>query len=313
MKKKSNKNNKLIYSIAAILGIVVALLFGDHFTTENIENMFSNVVENQLAQNYESNENTTVVEGQNVVVHFFDVGQADSILVQSEEKTMLIDAGTNNMGKTVVKYLQDLNIAKIDYLVGTHPHEDHIGGLDDVINNFEIGTIYMPKVQTNTKTFEDVLDAISNKNLKITSPEVGFKFNVGNAQCEIMSIGSGTAEEKSNLNLSSIVIRMTYGEQSFLFTGDAEKRNEEARQWPQTNVLKVGHHGSDTSSSQEFLNEVKPQIAIISVGKGNTYGHPKQTTIDKLQKINARIYRTDESGTITITCDGKNNIVTTQK
>mgnify|MGYP000336812146 CR=1 FL=1 len=313
MKKKSNKNNKLIYSIAAILGIVVVLLFGDHFTTENIENMFSNVVENQLAQNYESNENTTVVEGQNVVVHFFDVGQADSILVQSEEKTMLIDAGTNNMGKTVVKYLQDLNIFKIDYLVGTHPHEDHIGGLDDVINNFEIGTIYMPKVQTNTKTFEDVLDAISNKNLKITSPEVGFKFNVGNAQCEIMSIGRGTAEEKSNLNLSSIVIRMTYGEQSFLFTGDAEKQNEEARQWPQTTVLKVGHHGSDTSSSQEFLNEVKPQIAIISVGKGNTYGHPKQTTIDKLQKINARIYRTDESGTITITCDGKNNIVTTQK
>ena len=313
MKKKSNKNNKLIYSVAAILGIVVVLLFGDHFTTENIENMFSNVVENQLAQNYESNENTTVVEGQNVVVHFFDVGQADSILVQSEEKTMLIDAGTNNMGKTVVKYLQDLNIFKIDYLVGTHPHEDHIGGLDDVINNFEIGTIYMPKVQTNTKTFEDVLDAISNKNLKITSPEVGFKFNVGNAQCEIMSIGRGTAEEKSNLNLSSIVIRMTYGEQSFLFTGDAEKQNEEARQWPQTTVLKVGHHGSDTSSSQEFLNEVKPQIAIISVGKGNTYGHPKQTTIDKLQKINARIYRTDESGTITITCDGKNNIVTTQK
>lgn len=313
MKKKSNKNNKLIYSISAILGIVVVLLFGDHFTTENIENMFSNVVENQLAQNYESNENTTVVEGQNVVVHFFDVGQADSILVRSEEKTMLIDAGTNNMGKTVVKYLQDLNISKIDYLVGTHPHEDHIGGLDDVINNFEIGTIYMPKVQTNTKTFEDVLDAISNKNLKITSPEVGFKFNVGNAQCEIMSIGRGTAEEKSNLNLSSIVIRMTYGEQSFLFTGDAEKQNEEARQWPQTTVLKVGHHGSDTSSSQEFLNEVKPQIAIISVGKGNTYGHPKQTTIDKLQKINARIYRTDESGTITITCDGKNNIVTTQK
>ncbi len=162
--------------------------------------MFSNVVENQLAQNYESNENTTVVEGQNVVVHFFDVGQADSILVQSEEKNYANRCWyKNNMGKTVVKYLQDLNISKIDYLVGTHPHEDHIGGLDDVINNFEIGTIYMPKVQTNTKTFEDVLDAISNKNLKITSPEVGFKFNVGNAQCEIMSIGRGTAEEKKQL------------------------------------------------------------------------------------------------------------------
>ena len=167
----------------------------------------------------------------------------------------------------------------------------------------------MPKVQTNTKTFEDVLDAINEKGLKITSPEVGYKFNVGNALCEVMNCGTGTSEEKSNLNLSSIVIRMTYGEQSFLFMGDAETKNEEARSWTQTNVLKVGHHGSNTSSSQSFLDQVKPQIAVISVGKGNKYGHPKQVILDRLNKMGIKIYRTDESGTIKITCDGKENKV----
>lgn len=145
--------------------------------------------------------------------------------------------------------------------------------------------------------------------MKITSPEVGYKFNVGNAVCEVMNCGTGTSEEKSNLNLSSIVIRMTYGEQSFLFMGDAEIKNEEARSWSQTNVLKVGHHGSNTSSSQSFLDQVKPQIAVISVGKGNKYGHPKQVILDRLNKMGIKIYRTDESGTIKITCDGKENKV----
>jgi len=226
---------------------------------------------------------------------------------------MLIDAGTNNVGNTVVQNLKDLGITKIDYLVGTHPHEDHIGGMDDVINNFEIGTIYMPKVQTNTKTFEDVLDAISNKGLTITTPEVGYVFEVGNTKCEVMCAGTGTTEENSNLNLSSIVIRMVYGEESFLFMGDAEEKNESSRQWPQTTVLKVGHHGSDTSSSESFLNQVKPEISVISVGINNTYGHPKKTTLDKLNALGTSIYRTDQNGTITITCDGTNCVVTTEK
>lgn len=171
----------------------------------------------------------------------------------------------------------------------------------------------MPKVQNNTKTFEDVLDAISNKNLKITSPEVGYKFMLGNATCEIMNCGYDENAEANNLNLASIVIRMTYGEQSFLFMGDAETANEETRSWPQTNVIKIGHHGSNTSTSQKFLNQVKPQIAIISVGSANKYGHPKQSTLDKLEKMNIEIYRTDEKGTITIICDGKNNKIETEK
>lgn len=310
---RRRKKHGLAYSLASIIVIIIILLIGDNLSTENIETIFSNVAENSVIQNTEQNTETTVVEGQDVVVHYFDVGQADSILVQSNGVNMLIDAGTNEMGKTVVKYLQDLGITKIDYLIGTHPHEDHIGGLDDVINNFEIGTIYMPKVQTNTKTFEDVLDAISNKNLKINSPETGYIFDVGNAKCEVMSINNSSEETKNNLNLASIVIRMTYGETSFLFMGDAEEENELARSWEQTTVLKVGHHGSDTSSSKSFLEQVKPEIAVISVGEGNTYGHPKQTTIDKLNEIGATIYRTDKNGTITITSNGKEVKVATER
>ena len=287
MAKKKMKNFKVIYGLVVAIFIIATALFGEKI-----------------------NSNETFAYGESVVVRYLDVGQADSILVQSEGINMLIDAGTNSSGQTVVKDLEDLGVTKIDYLIGTHPHEDHIGGMDDIIKNFDIGIIYMPKIQTNTKTFEDVLDAVSEKGLKITSPKKGDEFEVGGARCEIMTDG---IEDTSNLNLSSIVIRMTYGTQSFLFMGDAEKENEETRQWPQTTVLKVGHHGSSTSSSTQFLNEVQPQISVISVGKDNKYVHPTKTTINKLEKIKTKIYRTDESGTITITSDGKKCIVTTEK
>ena len=287
MAKKKMKNFKVIYGLVVAIFIIATALFGEKI-----------------------NSNETFAYGESVVVRYLDVGQADSILVQSEGINMLIDAGTNSSGQTVVKDLEDLGVTKIDYLIGTHPHEDHIGGMDDIIKNFDIGIIYMPKIQTNTKTFEDVFDAVSEKGLKITSPKKGDEFEVGGARCEIMT---DRIEDTSNLNLSSIVIRMTYGTQSFLFMGDAEKENEDTRQWPQTTVLKVGHHGSSTSSSTQFLNEVQPQISVISVGKDNKYGHPTKTTINKLEKIKTKIYRTDESGTITITSDGKKCIVTTEK
>ncbi len=303
------KENKIIYKIIIAVAIIIIALLGIDF--EDIKDQSKNLYED--AKNYISGEvqntnqtlQTEVINGENIIVHFIDVGQADSILVQSDGKNMLIDAGTNETGKTVVKYLNDLGISKIDYLVGTHPHEDHIGGLDDVIDNFEIGTIYMPKVQTNTKTFESVLDSVAKKNLKITSPNVGEVFELGNAKCEIMACGTGSTTEKKNLNLSSIVIRMVYGTQSFLFTGDMEVENEQARNWPETTVLKVAHHGSDTSSSENFLEQVHPKIAVISVGKDNSYGHPKQTTLEKLNKLNTKVYRTDLQGTIVVICDGK--------
>ena len=246
-------------------------------------------------------------------IYFFDVGQADSILITHNHESVLIDAGTNEMGETVVQNLKNLGITKLNYIIGTHPHEDHIGGLDDVIENFAIEHIYMPKVQTNTKTFEDVLDAVIKQGMQIETPEVGKVFTIGEVECEIMQCGTGTKEEQENLNLSSIVLRATYGEQSYLFMGDSETENEQARKWEKTNVLKVGHHGSDTSTSEEFLKQVSPQIAIISVGKDNHYGHPSEEIIKRLEKEGISIYRTDEKGTIVITSDGKQNQISWER
>lgn len=268
---------------------------------------------NEIKPDYQEN---VILEGNAdnfLKIYFFDVGQADSILITHNNENILIDAGTNEMGTTVVKKLQDLGITKLNYVIGTHPHEDHIGGLDDVIQNFEIEHIYMPKVQTNTKTFEEVLDAVIDKGMKIETPNVGDGFAIGEVNCEIMQCGTGTKEEQENLNLSSIVLRATYKEQSYLFMGDSEKENEQARKWEKTNVLKVGHHGSSTSTNEEFLKQVSPQIAIISVGKDNNYGHPSDEIIKRLEQEGISIYRTDEKGTIVITSDGKQNQISWER
>lgn len=303
-KKKDKKAQTILSSIAILVIATIATLFGgieEYFKTENTK-----VVHTITAEESEN----IVLEGENhLQIHFFDVGQADSILLIHEGKSMLIDAGNNEDGDLIVQHIKRLGIQKIDYLIGTHPHEDHIGGMDDVIQNFEIGSIYMPKVQTNTKTFEDVLDAILEKNMTVTTPQIGDKFSVGGVECEVMLCGTGNKEEQKNLNLSSLVIRASYQEQSYLFMGDSEKENEQSRTWPQTNVLKVGHHGSDTSSGTPFLNQILPQIAIIQVGKENTYGHPKQITLNKLEKLSTLVYRTDKKGNILIETDGKNNKV----
>ena len=305
-RKNKTKEKQIVALIIVFIVIILSILGIKYEDIEEFLNPTKSVISKVTAEESEN----IVLEGDEILqIHFFDVGQADSMLLISNNQTMLIDAGNNEDGNLVVNNIKKLGISKLDYVIGTHPHEDHIGGLDNVILNFEIGTIYMPKVQTNTKTFEDVLDAISSKNLSITSPNVGDKFMVGNVECEVMLSGTGTKEEQENLNLSSIVIRATYGEQSYLFMGDSEEENENSRLWPQTNVLKVGHHGSNTSSSKNFLNQVLPQISIISVGKNNDYGHPKQTTIDKLNKIGTLIYRTDEKENILIESDGQKNKV----
>lgn len=236
-------------------------------------------------------------------VYFLDVGQADSILMIQQKEAILIDAGNNEDGKKVVKLIQEKGIEKLNYVIGTHPHEDHIGGLDDVIREIDCEKIYLPKIQANTKTYEDVLKAIQEKDKKINSFQKGETFLIGQSKAEIMT---DSILEKNNLNLASNIIRLEYGEISFLFTGDAEVKNENTRTWPQTNILKVGHHGSTTSTSSQFLEQIKPQYSIISVGKDNDYGHPKEKVLERLKKKKSQVYRTDENGTITILTDGKN-------
>jgi len=310
-KTKYYKRSKWLSRIASLIILIVLLLLGksywdSHDFNSYLQNAVGNnvIVENAITQDITNTvENQAEVDG-NLRVYYLDVGQADSILVMDKDKTMLIDAGTNEAGNTVVNFLKEKGITRIDYLVGTHPHEDHIGGLDDVINNFDIGTIYMPKMQTTTKTFEDVLDAISNKGLQVTTPVAGDAFKLTNAACTIMA--TDTEDTEDNLNLSSIVIRMTYGGNSFLFMGDAEEKVEASRSWLPSDVLKVGHHGSKTSSSQTFINQVMPAYAIIQVGKDNSYNLPNQETIDKLEAIGTKIYRTDKDGNILVISDGTN-------
>jgi competence protein ComEC len=247
-------------------------------------------------------------------VTFLDVGQADAILVQESDYTMLIDAGTNSGSDELVSQLENMNISKIDVLVGTHPHEDHIGGMDAVIQNFEIGDIYMPEVTADTRTFEDVITAIEEKGLEITAPEPGSSFSLGSATCKILAPNS---EKYSETNSYSIVIRLFYGETAFLFTGDAETDSEEEileKMFTlKSNVLKVGHHGSTSSTSEEFLNRVNPEYAVIMVGEGNTYGHPHEETLEALNSAGIKIYRTDLNGTITFVSDGLNLTVNTER
>lgn len=301
--KKTSKNNIIgaIISIAVIL--IIAMLGND---SKIFKQLISSANDNVSTESIENLDNITISTGNDCIskipndnylrVYCFDVGQGDSILISNKGKNMLIDASTNEMGKTVVEYLQQLGIKKIDYLVGTHPHEDHIGGLDDVINNFDIGTIYMPNVITTTKTYEDVIDAISNKNLKVTTPKIGDTFNVGKTICEVMSVGNN----KDDYNSCSIVIKMDFNGVSYLFTGDANENVEKSRDWPEIDILKVGHHGSSTSTTQSFLDQIKPKAALISVGSGNSYGHPTKSALTRLTNIGAKIYRTDEDETILI-------------
>ena len=242
----------------------------------------------------------------NLIVSYFDVGQADSILIENNNEYMLIDAGNNNDGKLLVKHFIDKEITNFKYIIGTHPHEDHIGGLDDIINNFDIGTIYIPDTITTTKTFVDVLDAIEKKKMTFTVPTIGESFTLGEAIITVLYTGTDTTD----LNNTSIVLRLDFGNTSYLFTGDATEKTENILLTNNLNlkadVLKVGHHGSKYSTTDKFLEKVNPKYAVISVGKDNSYNHPEDTILNKLNANNIKTYRTDIDGTIIITSNGKN-------
>lgn len=243
-----------------------------------------------------------------IEIDYFDVGQGDSALIQVNGKNMLIDAGTNDTEDKLVQMIKDEGIKKLDYVIGTHPHEDHIGGLDKVIDNFEVGEIIMPEVKNTTKTFESVLKSAAKKEKKIKKAKSGMEIDLGEGtNVEVFSPGKDKYKE---LNNYSPIMKITYGENSFLFTGDAEKEVEKEVINDGYNlkaeVLKVGHHGSTTSTTEEFLDLVNPEIAVISVGKENTYGHPEKKILDRLKNKNIKILRTDEIGSIEIISDGKN-------
>ena len=254
----------------------------------------------------ESDDKTSVstFSGDTLRVNYIDVGQGDSIFIQLPNKeTMLIDAGEAYEVDNVINYLNNLGIKKIDYVVGTHPHTDHIGGLEEVINTFDVGTIYMPKVSSNSKTFEDLLTTISNKGLKVKTAKSGVVvLSEDNLKLEFIAPNS---DNYSNLNNYSAVLKLTYLDNTFLFMGDAETLSEdEITSDVDADVIKVGHHGSDSSSSVEFVKKVSPEYAIIMVGEGNSYNHPYQSIIDRYESVGAKVLRTDLDGNIVCDSDG---------
>lgn len=249
-------------------------------------------------------------EHKSLVVEYLDVGQADSMLLSSNGEYMLIDAGNNKDGDDVIEYLKNAGVSTLKYVVGTHPHEDHIGGMDDVINAFDVQNVLLANATSNTQTYSDVLTALENKSLTATVPEVGTTFPLGDANVTVLA-----AQPADDLNNASIVLRATYQNTSFLFMGDAEAEVEEAILQSgadiQSNVLKVGHHGSDTSTTSSFLSAVSPDAAVICCGAGNSYGHPSQATLNKLAGI--PIWRTDLNGTIYAMTDGETCRITANK
>ncbi|MDD4238436.1 MAG: ComEC/Rec2 family competence protein [Desulfotomaculaceae bacterium] len=249
-------------------------------------------------------------------VHFLDVGQGDCMLVQFPNgQNMLVDAGKNDSAETIMDYLEANGIARLDYLVGTHPHEDHIGSLDKVIQEFPVGEILLPKVTASTRTFRDVLEAIADKGMQVTTAKAGV--NILEEEGLSVKLLAPLGSSYEDLNNYSAVIKLTYREVSFLLEGDAEAESEKemlnSGADVRADVLKVGHHGSNTSTSLSFLNMVKPKYAVISLGEGNVYHHPHPTILTKLKNAGAEILRTDERGTIVFTTDGKDIKVETIK
>ncbi|GKU25388.1 ComEC/Rec2 family competence protein [Clostridium folliculivorans] len=245
-----------------------------------------------------------------LVVHYIDVGQGDSILIQTKDKNFLIDAGPKENEDKLLSYLKKINIKRLDYVVATHPHEDHIGGMTNIIKTYDIGKFYAPKVTNTTKTFQNMLLALKdkNKNINVIKPGMGDDIDLGeNTKVEVFSPNSSKYDD---LNNYSPIIKVTYGKNSFLFTGDAEKLEEsevlQKKYDIKADVLKVGHHGSSSSTGKDFLSKVSPSIAVISCGKGNDYGHPHKETLKTLEDAKVKVYRTDISGTIVITSDGNN-------
>lgn len=300
--KKIKKNIKR--NFFKILIILLAFLIINN--QDKIKNLFN--------QNNNQNQNDYINTNNDLLkVHYLDVGQGDSIFIElPNNETMLIDAAESYQSENIINYLKNLNYKKIDYVIGTHPHTDHIGGLKDIINTFEIGKIYMPKVVSTTKTYESLLMAIKDKNLKINTAKAGT--SIIDTDALKINILAPTNSTYTELNNYSVVTKITYGSTKFLFMGDAEKLSEnEIKENVTADVIKIGHHGSNTSSSIDFIKKVNAKYGIISVGLNNKYNLPKEEIITNWENSGTKIYLTSINGTVRASSDGTNIKIESEK
>lgn len=243
-------------------------------------------------------------------VHFIDVGQGDCIFIKLGDNTMLIDSGEKNNDEKIIKYLRNNGVDKIDYIVTTHPHSDHIGAMGTIIESFEIKNVIMPRLSEQnmptTKGYENFLIAVKNSGANVIAATPFNEYEFGDANFAILS----PSNQSNNLNNMSVVIKLSFGDTSFLFTGDAESQIEQELLSSgydiRSNVLKLGHHGSNTSSTERFLQAVNPSFSVISCGKDNSYGHPHEEVVELLNKYDINYKRTDKNGTIVVGSDGSN-------
>ena len=247
-----------------------------------------------------------------IAVHFVDVGQGDCAIVETPDGNILIDAGTKQSEAAIRRCIDDLGITAFAYAIFTHPHADHIGSAAALVEAYPIDSVVMPNAVSTSKTFEKLVAAIEEKDCRVIEGKAGKHLTLGALTIDLLA----PCKAYDDLNNMSVVVLLTYGNGTFLFTGDAETLSETDMLEigvPPCDVLKVGHHGSSTSSSEAFIEAVSPQIAVISVGDGNSYGHPHASTLDRLEAHDVQIYRTDLCGTITITCDGTQFGIETEK
>lgn len=295
-------SNSSVQSSSAISNATVAANVLSNATTTVTSKTVSKTAQAQGAQPTKA----TVATTGTLTVSYIDVGQGDSELIQQGDQDMLIDTGTSDSQPSLLNYLKLHIHGDLEYLVLTHAHADHIGGASEVLDNFKVDHLFMTKYPTTTKMFETLLDTIKAKKITPVQPALGSQFKLGQAS-DIVYGPVGANQE--DLNTCSIVIKVTFGSTKFFFGGDEQDSNESgmlANGYDvSATVLKVGHHGSETSTSAAFLAAVKPLYAIISCGKGNDYGHPTQLALDRLKSANVKVFRTDLDGTVVATSNGK--------
>ncbi len=246
--------------------------------------------------------------GEYLIVHYIDVGQADSILLESSNEFILIDGGNRDDGDLVVTYLEEQGVKELNAVICTHAHEDHVGGLPSVLAVYPTAAVYAPTNTYSSNIFDKFLYYTDQQGLEITIPSPGDMLTLGEAELTVL----GPVKSYPDANNTSIVIKAAYGDTSFLFTGDMEKEAESdmldywgtEMEW-HADVLKVGHHGSDTSSGYRFLNEVMPTYGVIPVGENNDYGHPHREPMDRLRQAGVIALRTDKLGHIVAWSDGE--------
>jgi len=317
IKKIKNKNKRKIFLRTLMCYLIILCVFitstpilketiaESQLLPETMSRISLSTNKKEIKSSKDKDSISNVYEAQ---LHFINTGNSDAILIRQGGEAALIDGGDNDDEKTVVNYLKDIGVKKLKYVVATHPDADHIGGLDAVINSIPVETVYVSNGDANTKTYSDFINAMSSKNLYPSVPLLGAKFYLGTSNFKVLS-----AANLNDPNDNSIVLEYTNGNDKILLMGDAGTDIERIIDAKEVDLIKIGHHGSSTSSDMNFIKKINPKYAVITVGKNNRYGHPNKETMQTLKKENIEVHRNDECGNILFKSTGNGLVINCEK